>query len=193
MPNRFNVEKKGGYDIDEVDEYIEKLESVVKSYKDKDSAIKNAILSAQVAADSIIRNAKNRSYEMKENSVKKIQDIVASVAVQKKMLKDFQEEYNRQIAKYVHDVNEKDFAAIAKKIEALEIYLTKYSESDIDDPMPTMPATGSANENNQGGPFGGSDKGVFSPGKDDLLSFDEGKPSSSFDERDGLNSIFNLD
>lgn len=191
MPNRFEVVKRG-YDIDEVDEYIEKLESVVKSYKDKDSAIKNAILSAQVAADSIIRNAKNRSFEMKETAVKKVDDIVASIAVQKKMLKEFQEEYNRQISKYLHEVSEKDIAAITKKIEALESYLTKFTESDVDIPVET-PMELAKEEPSI---FGQKPMGSSFEQKDDILSSFGGsgnKELSPFDEKDGLNSIFNLD
>lgn len=216
MPNRFTIEKRGGYDVYEVDEYIEKLESVVKSYKDKDAAIKNAILSAQVAADSIIRNAKNRSFEMKENAVKRIQEIVTSIAEQKQMLKSFQDEYNRQIAKYLHDFNEKDIAAITKKIEALENYLTKYTENDVDAPSSDAPVSTLASAPlKQDEPifgdsaFGGSsfgsapsiDSTLSSPSssssffddKDDLLSFGEKKNTSLLSEKEELNNIFNLD
>lgn len=217
MPNRFSIEKRGGYNTDEVDERIDELEAIIRSYKDKDTAIKNAILSAQVAADSIIRNAKNRSFEMKEGSVKRVQDIINSVSEQKKIVQEFQEEYTRQVSKYLHDINERDIAAITRKIEALEEYLTKFSENEFDAPASaqTIPPVslepvglGAAGLGSAGlGPIntgedfifgqnsGGSSGSSFLDEKDDLLSsFGGGDSGSSLlDEKDGLNSIFNLD
>jgi len=52
----FSIVKRG-YDPHEVDSYIERLEQIIKSYKDKDNSINNAIVSAQVAADNILKNA----------------------------------------------------------------------------------------------------------------------------------------
>jgi hypothetical protein len=37
MTTKFNISKKG-YDMEEVDSYIKTLETVIKSYKEKDSA-----------------------------------------------------------------------------------------------------------------------------------------------------------
>ena len=131
MSERFNVVKRG-YDMTEVDEYISSLEAVVKSYKDKDAAIKNALISAEMAADNIILNAKNRSFEMKENSVRQIEDILQSVSKQKAMLEDFHAEYQAQVQKYLHGVVQADVDAVRSKIDALESFLQKFSKANAE-------------------------------------------------------------
>jgi len=129
MSDKFTVVKRG-YEMAEVDEYIATLEQVVKSYKEKDAAIKNALISAELAADNIVLNAKQRSYEMKEKSVKQIQDIMQSVGKQRELMNAFQAEYEAQIQKYLHNVVAGDLQAIHDKINALEAYLNRYAEED---------------------------------------------------------------
>jgi len=129
VADRFNVVKRG-YDMAEVDEYISSLEEVVKSYKDKDTAIKNALISAEMAADNIILNAKNRSYEMKENSVRQIHDILASVSKQKEMLDNFQREYEGQVRKYLHGIVQSDMDVVRGKIDALESFLYQFTQPE---------------------------------------------------------------
>jgi len=132
VADKFSIVKKG-YDIAEVDEYINTLEGVVKSYKDKDAAIKNALISAQLAADNIIQNAKNRSVEMKESSVKQLHDILNSLETQKDMLGNFQKEYEAQVQKYLHHVIPEDIQAIRNKIESLESFISKFTQSEQED------------------------------------------------------------
>jgi len=131
VADKFSIVKKG-YDIAEVDEYINMLEGVVKSYKDKDAAIKNALISAQLAADNIIQNAKNRSVEMKESSVKQLHDILNSLEQQKDMLADFQQEYEAQIQKYLHQIVPADMKAIGSKIDSLETFISKFMQAEQD-------------------------------------------------------------
>lgn len=128
MSSRFNYVKRG-YDPAEVDAYIETMEAVIKSYKEKDAAIKNAILNAQIAADGIILNAKNQSKEIKEKALLQVMEIKESVSTQKTMLKDFQDEYNQLINKYMHTVNNHDIGAVKEKINSLEKYLDKFSDN----------------------------------------------------------------
>ena len=127
MSNRFNYVKRG-YDPAEVDSYIEVMESVIKSYKEKDAAIKNAILNAQIAADGMILNAKNQVREIKENTIRQITDIKNSVSVQKEMLKSFQDEYTNLLNKYMHTIKDNDLGAVKNKIYALENYLEKFAQ-----------------------------------------------------------------
>ena len=129
MPDRFNIVKKG-YDTTEVDEYIASLEEVVKSYKEKDTAIKNALISAELAADNIILNAKNRSVEMKDNSVRQLKDIAQSISTQKELLSDFQKEYEVFMQKYLQQVVQTDVKAVRDKIDALEVFLQKLAKAD---------------------------------------------------------------
>jgi cell division septum initiation protein DivIVA len=119
MPDRFNYVKKG-YDPEQVDTYIETLEQVVKSYKDKDSAIKNAIISAQMAADNIVKNAHLQVAESRTQALSQIQNIISSIAEQRNKVKEFQDEYINMVQKYLVDFNEVDMNLIYHKITELE-------------------------------------------------------------------------
>ena len=119
MPDRFNYVKKG-YDPEQVDTYIETLEQVVKSYKDKDSAIKNAIISAQMAADNIVKNAHLMVAESRTQALSQIQSIIASISEQRNKVKEFQEEYMNMVQKYLIDFNETDMNRVYNKITELE-------------------------------------------------------------------------
>jgi len=119
MPDRFSYVKKG-YDPEQVDTYIETLEQVIKSYKDKDSAIKNAIISAQMAADNIVKNAHLQVAESRTQALSQIQNIIASISEQRNKVKEFQEEYVSMVQKYLLDFNETDMNGIYDKITELE-------------------------------------------------------------------------
>ena len=119
MPDRFNYVKKG-YDPEQVDNYIDTLEQVVKSYKDKDNTIKNAIISAQTAADNIIKNAHLLVAESRTQALAQIQNIISSISEQRNKVKEFQEEYVNMVQKYLIDFNEADMNRIYNKITELE-------------------------------------------------------------------------
>jgi len=129
MPNRFEIVKKG-YDPAAVDEYIETLEAVIKSYKEKDSAIKNAILNAQLAADNIVKNAETRSEEVKLTATRKIHELMESLAFHKQNLTNFKTSYNVLIRKYIRNINNVEFLELEEKIEMLEKSLKKYYSLD---------------------------------------------------------------
>ena len=104
MPDKFGY-IKNGYNPAEVDSYVDSLESVVKSYKEKDTAIKNAIISAQVAADNIIKNAEIEANDIKKKAVADLRALSASIAVQKELIKNFQRDYGFMVSKYLKDKN----------------------------------------------------------------------------------------
>ncbi|MCL2352248.1 MAG: DivIVA domain-containing protein [Firmicutes bacterium] len=124
MPDRF-MHVKRGYDPEEVDKYIDSLEAVIKSYKEKDSAIKNAILSAQIAADNIVKNAGIQVADSKAKTLAQVRTIADSVGAQRAKVLEFQREYNVILEKYVHKFNESDIQAILDKIDAFEKYVAK--------------------------------------------------------------------
>lgn len=132
VPDRFSYVKRG-YNPGEVDLYIDKMESVITSYKEKDSAIKNAIVSAQLAADNIIKNAENQARNMRSDAFQQLENISNSVNKQRKMLQDFQLEYNALIKKYITDFNEDDLQKVYDKIDYLEEYMNKIRNSENDD------------------------------------------------------------
>ncbi len=133
MPNRFPYVKKG-YDPDKVDEKIETLEEVIRSYKSKDSAIKNAILNAQIAADNIIQNAKNQAQEIKSEAAVQLSDIKLSISFQRDMLKQFENEYMLLVSKYLHAIPTQDFSEINKKISDLEAHIESLNRAET--PIP---------------------------------------------------------
>ena len=136
MPTSFSYVKKG-YNPVEVDNYIETLENVVKSYKEKDSAIKNAIINAQIAADNIIKDAEKRSNDMSVQAIKKVELIRNSISAQRNLVKSFQDDYNTLVNKYVSNFNQKDVLPVYASISELEEYLTSlssdFAEADEDD------------------------------------------------------------
>lgn len=118
MSYRFTVVKRG-YNPDEVDTFIQGLESALKNYKEKEVAIKNAFINAQVAADKIIQEAQDDAAEMKRNTIYQLEAIKNSVEEQKIILSSFQNDYNRLIRKYLYDVNTSEFDLLVGKINVL--------------------------------------------------------------------------
>jgi cell division septum initiation protein DivIVA len=144
MHNKFNFVKKG-YDPAEVDKRIDMLEAEIKGYRDKDLSITNAIMSAQLAADEILRranvaadtimlNARNMSARLTEASTGQITAIISSVKEQRRKLLEFKEEYAALLAKYILNMDENDISQAEKKAIELEAYLQKFldAEASID-------------------------------------------------------------
>lgn len=129
MTDRFSYVKRG-YDPEEADAYIETLERELKGYKEKDNSIKNAILNAQIAADSIILNAKNESRLIRENALVHVEEIRNSITMQRALLNEFHREYTQMIDKYLHKVRSDDFSAVINKINELESFFDKFASSD---------------------------------------------------------------
>lgn len=138
LPN-FTLAKKG-YDPQEVDEYIIDLQNQLKSYKDKDNAIKNALINAEIAADNIIKNAKLKASQIKykaeedgiairQDAYKSLDHINASIVEQKKMLSAFQKDYNEILNKYLKNIDSPEYLATFNKICALEDYIESLKKS----------------------------------------------------------------
>ena len=133
MSDRFNRVKKNGYDPAEVDQFIQELEAQIKIYKEKDATIHQAIISAQTAADNIVKNAKNQGRTIRENIAKQLEDVSLSISTQKLMLFNFVKEYNAVMAKYLRVVDNEDFQEISEKIDAMEAYLRDFSQEVHED------------------------------------------------------------
>ena len=122
MPDKFGYVKQG-YSPAEVDSYVDSLENVIKSYKEKDSAIKNAIISAQIAAENIIKNAELEAKDMKMKTLADLQTVSSSIARQKEHIKNFQNDYSALIAKYLRDFEESDLISVYSSVNEMENYL----------------------------------------------------------------------
>jgi len=129
----FSIVKRG-YNPQEVDEYIETLEQVIKSYKDKDNAIKNAIISAQVAADNILKNTHLEAAEYKTRTLDQLRHIYESIETQRNRMQSFQNDYNDMLQKYLRAFEESDAAVTFERIDELEKYLRELSASVEEQP-----------------------------------------------------------
>ncbi|MDR1531863.1 MAG: DivIVA domain-containing protein [Clostridiales bacterium] len=128
MPDRFNYSKRG-YEPEEVDQYIEKLEAVIASYKDKDVSIKNAFVNAQIAADNIIKNAEIEAEKVKSKALAQLEMINESIKDQRRMVKEFQDDYEWFMRKYLVQYADSDMLRLYARIGELEEYIAKLNHS----------------------------------------------------------------
>jgi len=122
MPDKFGYSKQG-YNPAEVDSYVDSLENVIKSYKEKDSAIKNAIISAQVAAENIIKNAELEALAMENKTLSDLKFMADSIVKQKDNIKRFETDYSQLIGKYLKNFEESDLISVYSTVNEMENYL----------------------------------------------------------------------
>lgn len=114
----FSIVKKG-YEPREVDSYIKKLEDVILSYKEKDVAIKNAIISAQIAADNIVKNAELEAMSHKVKAIEDLKEIQINILSEKNKLDSFQREYSELINKYLINLDNNQIIKVNEKIDLI--------------------------------------------------------------------------
>ena len=129
--DRFSVEKKGGYNCEEVDQYISAQEQVIKSYKDKDNAIKNALISAEIAADNVLRNARMRADTYRDKVENQLSVILDSIGQQRRRVSRFKEEYTMMIQKYLMDMDAKGVSDLYAKLDDMEDMIKDLSNTDV--------------------------------------------------------------
>ena len=128
MEKLFNIVKRG-YDQDEVDNYIMTLEALIKSYKDKDDTIKNAIINAQISADNIIKNAEIEADRIKKRAIRLLAELQTSIEGQKRIAREFQEDYNRLTTKYLQGISNAELDKVLDKINELEQYVSSIQKN----------------------------------------------------------------
>ena len=114
------TEVKRGYDPEEVDHYLASLEGVIKSYKEKDNSIKNAIISAQLAADNIIRNAKIQADEYKIEIAHELEKMRTEIERQRLKIQEFHEAYNELVRKYLVKPDEKEISRLNNYLNEID-------------------------------------------------------------------------
>ena len=122
---------KRGYDPEEVDRYIATLEQVVKSYKEKDNAIKNAIISAQVAADNMIRNAKAQASEYKALLAGELDKVTLEVERHRIRIKAFHDVYASLVRKYLTEVDEGELNDLYSRLDDIDKLIVRLKDTDI--------------------------------------------------------------
>ncbi|MDR3091409.1 MAG: DivIVA domain-containing protein [Clostridiales bacterium] len=150
MPNKFNYVKRG-YDPAEVDAYISSLEEVLRSYKDKDSAIKNAIISAQLAAEEIKRGARVEAEDRKRQAYAKLGALQQSITQQRDLIRSFEGKFSALLAEFAESAKKHDFSEVYAQVDSIEQFLNKLTETGRDAPQ--------AAESPQKINFGGEPKG----------------------------------
>lgn len=126
---------KRGYDPEEVDRYISTLEQVVKSYKEKDNAIKNAIISAQIAADNMVKNAKAQADEYKGQIGKELDKVTDEVNRQRVKIQAFQDVYAGLVRKYLTDIDDKEISELYSRLDDIDKMIVRLKETDIVPPV----------------------------------------------------------
>ena len=121
---------KRGYDPVMVDSDIETLENVIKSYKDKDNAIKNAIISAQIAADNMVKNAKMQADEYKEQIVHELENVRREVARERTKVQEFQNVYMELVQKHLTRINEGEVSGIYLRLDEIDRLIDNLIKTD---------------------------------------------------------------
>ena len=136
---KFSIVKKG-YNPTEVDTYVETLEQVIKSYKDKDNAIKNALISAQVAADNVVKNAHLQAVEYKQQIGKQLAFVQESIAAQRQKIQAFQEMYRTMMQEYLKDMTDKDIKPLYGRLDEIDNLIVRLKDMDDIQPESTPEA-----------------------------------------------------
>ncbi|MCL2190179.1 MAG: DivIVA domain-containing protein [Defluviitaleaceae bacterium] len=134
---------KRGYSPEEVNKYIATLEQVIKSYKEKDNAIKNAIISAQVAADNVVRNAHMQAHEYKKKISQQLIQVSAAIDAERMRLQAFHDVYTGLMRKYLFEVETADMFEMSRRLDDMEKLIADLLEMDVPptgDGTPLLPA-----------------------------------------------------
>ena len=137
---QFSIVKRG-YDPEEVDRYISTLEQVIKSYKDKNNAIKNAIISAQVAADNMVKNAKMQADEYKAQITRELGKVTAEIERQRVKLQAFWDIYASLVKKYLTEPKESDMRELFARLDDVDRIINILMGDDSLVPENERPAT----------------------------------------------------
>ena len=121
---------KRGYDPETVDNDIETLENVIRSYKDKDNAIKNAIISAQVAADNMIKNAKMQADEYKTQIVRELDNVRREVSRERMKIQEFQNMYESLIIKHLKPLDKGEVSGLHSRLDEIDRLIDHLAETD---------------------------------------------------------------
>lgn len=122
---------KRGYNPEEVNKYISTLEQVIKSYKEKDNAIKNAIISAQVAADNVVRNAHMQAHEYKKKISQQLIQVSAAIDAERMRLQAFHDVYSGLMRKYLFEIETADMFEMSRRLDDMEKLVNDLLEMEV--------------------------------------------------------------
>lgn len=125
---RFNT-MRNGYNIEEVNGYIATLESALAEYREKDSAITNTMINAQIAADNIVKNAHLEAKGIRQETVAHLDGVAESLDKQRLMITRFEKDYKELAERYLCNVEETHFKEALDKVNELDICLNSLKNS----------------------------------------------------------------
>ena len=126
---RYPLVKKG-YDPAAVDADIQTLENVIKSYKEKDNAIKNAIISAQVAADNVVKNAKMQADEYKLQIVRELENVRREVERERAKVQEFHDIYSDLVRRYLTRLDSNEISGLHSRLNEIDRLIDHLMETD---------------------------------------------------------------
>jgi len=124
---RFNT-MRNGYNIEEVNSYIATLESALAEYREKDSAITNTMINAQIAADNIVKNAHLEAQGIRQETVAHLESVSESLDKQRMMISRFERDYKELTDRYLHNVDGTHFKETFDKVDELDACLRTLKE-----------------------------------------------------------------
>ncbi|MCL2499083.1 MAG: DivIVA domain-containing protein [Defluviitaleaceae bacterium] len=134
---------KRGYSPEEVNKYIATLEQVIKSYKEKDNAIKNAIISAQVAADNVVRNAHMQAHDYKKKITQQLLQVSAAIDTERMRVQAFHDVYSGLMRKYLFEIETADMFEMSRRLDDMEKLVNDLLEMEVPplgEPTPLLSA-----------------------------------------------------
>ena len=122
---------KRGYSPEEVDKYIANLETIIKSYREKDNAIKNAIISAQVAADNMVKNARMQADEYKVQIARELENLRGEINRERMNVQNFQDSYAGMIRTYLQKLDDGQTSGVHSRLDDMEKLINHLLATDI--------------------------------------------------------------
>ncbi|HHW67731.1 MAG TPA: hypothetical protein GXX16_08500 [Epulopiscium sp.] len=131
MKTDFSIVRKG-YDPQQVDSYISTLQSQIDNYKEKEQAITQAIVSAQMISDQLISDAKKEAEQIKNDAKRRLSKMKNMLDQAEENLKAFQKEYQKLVSNYLTQFDEKNIHPLIDEIHSIRESLD-LKEENIDE------------------------------------------------------------
>lgn len=113
-----------GYSPEEVDLYIQELETKISrqaaelnAFKEKEMAINKSVIDAQLLAEEIENQARTKAGELRQESLKDLEDVKEKVLTLHEKLVSFQSEYARILQQYLVSLRSEDMKALFADLE----------------------------------------------------------------------------
>lgn len=123
---------KRGYDPLEVDRYISRLEEELTTFRTNQTAIANALIHSENAAQKIINDAHKDAEKLQKESEEKLLELQKKIKHMRMKLDSFQSNYNQLMHKYIVTMNTEDFNELFDSLDQLsDSFAPKATEQQI--------------------------------------------------------------